>query len=184
MKEFFCIIALISLMTPCRAFCLDAPAVLSTNPVEKDFSTDLDSPELGSLVDVFSSSESFGFQKWGLAKSVRFRAFPLKLEITGQQLLFSSSTTEITWFAQLSQKGQLRTIFKKGGFYIKWYSPDNRLYFEEDVSGELRRSGVYMHSVLKLPQPLPAELLGVWRVKVFKKDKLLDDRKFKIINVS
>jgi len=72
-------------------------------------------------------------------------------------------------------------MLRKSGFNAEWYAPDGRLYYTEDLSSDLRKYLTFMDSVLKLPQPLPKDLFGVWRVIVRKKDQVVDDRRFKVV---
>lgn len=91
---------------------------------------------------------------------------------------FPPDIGKIFWFAKFKDRGPFTDLFP-GKFRIEWYAPNNRLYHKEifKVSDDPSFACV----ALELDQELGDRALGQWRVRVWKKDKLIDERGFRIV---
>lgn len=122
----------------------------------------------------------FGVKEMGLAKQVTNLWLGQKVE--GKQLLFPLSHGKIEWFAAYGQATggtfkALALMHRKYRAY--WYTPDGRLYSEQDFIQSRTRAD-FAKTTLEWDPELGQRLLGKWLVRVFQDGKLIDERTFEV----
>jgi len=151
-----------------------------STPVDEElgFKINPDVP-LGSVEGSGANPDAVGMTQYGLAKNVKQKWNFVDADAAGANVVFSDKTNEIYWFAQFGFKGSVLNNVSRT-FRIKWYSPNGRLYHEAVFKSGLINE-TFIKTVLKLNPPLEDGLIGRWRVRVWKKDMLIDDRYFEIV---
>lgn len=91
---------------------------------------------------------------------------------------FPPDSGKIFWFAKFKYRGWFTDLFS-GKLRIEWYAPNNRLYHEEIF--KISDDPSFACVALELDRELGDRALGQWRVRVWKKDKLIDERGFRIV---
>lgn len=142
-----------------------------------DFEFNSEMP-LGRVEGSGADPEAVGLDHFGLAASMKPAVTMIEAKTTHEGLVFSDQTSEILWFGQFGPRGMVQNNFSRT-FRAEWYSPDGKIYHRAKF-----KSGFFNEALartpLKLEQPVQDDLLGRWRVKVWKKDTLIDDRYFEI----
>jgi len=131
-------------------------------------------PSLGASEDHVRSPLDYGFTEWGLAKDASYNILKNKATVKGAQLIFSRKTGQIEWYGVLSQKGAWKNTIPIKGFDVVWIAPHGTVFFSENIKP---KTSMMISSKLKIGQVEP----GIWTVRVLKKDKVIDERRFKII---
>lgn len=126
--------------------------------------------------------EAVGLQDYGLTTKVKQKLTFNGVKSSGVLNIFPDKTPEIFWFAQFTIKGSIQNNVSRK-YRIAWYAPDGKIFHEQRFKSSLINE-TFVKTPLKLPQPLPEELIGRWRVTVWKKDLLIDDRYFEIVRTS
>lgn len=135
----------------------------------------------GSIKEDFLSYQEHRFSDLGLALSVKDRtfstSFDLEAKVKGGGLVFPSATEEINWYAY---RAQHRTGFslKQLKLRVFWYAPGGELVQEDKAKNKV----TLFTSKLKLQNISSEKRLGKWRVRVFDKEKIFDDRYFEVIS--
>lgn len=125
------------------------------------------------------SAEELGIAEFGLARSVKQKFTFDAVKTEGANYVFPASLKHIIWYAQFDLGGSFKNLSKRK-MKVKWYSPGGKIYEEKDFKIGFMNS-TYTKTKLELPRPFPEKLLGLWRVRVFKGDVLIDDRYFEVV---
>ena len=84
---------------------------------------------------------------------------------------------QVIWFARLSYWGKLKNSWSQGQYSFEWISPDGACLFKERTKSLIYPDLVY--STLKLTE-LSSIPSGKWRLKVRRKNELINDQYFEI----
>jgi hypothetical protein len=102
----------------------------------------------------------------------------IRLNKVNAESIFKSDVKKIFWFSHFNIKGGYHNVIARK-LKIQWITPEGVIYQEQ----EFKVVPLYEDAAktsLKFKQPPSGNLLGKWRVKVWKEDKLIDDRYFLI----
>lgn len=94
------------------------------------------------------------------------------VEGPGERGVFPLSSETITWYGRFSQAREL-TVY--------WYTPDLTLYKKESPKVSFAGGEALARSELNFDPSLGDWLVGRWRVLVWEKDRLIDDRSFRVV---
>lgn len=123
----------------------------------------------------------FGIQDMGLAKKVTNMWIAKK--VTGEQRIFPLSQGSVDWFVQYDQwslNSWKALALKHRTYRIYWYSPNGKLYSEQDFIQSRVRSD-FAKATLQWDPALGVYLAGNWLMRVFEDGKLIDERTFELI---
>lgn len=122
------------------------------------------------------------FLEVGVAKGIgRWSASGDPLDVIGGGYFFSDKTKELVWYARQSRLKTFSSGVAKS-LVIYWFKPDGTLYQRsKKISYDYRSA--FLHKI-KFDAELDPGLRGNWRVRVWEKDRLVDDRVFKIVKSS
>lgn len=143
-----------------------------------DFQLDHSKP-LGLIEESGANAKVVGITQYGLTTKVKQNLTFDEAKTSGTNVVYPDTTPEIIWFAQFGILGSMRNNFSRS-YQIEWYSPDGKLYLRNKFKSGFWNE-TFAKTSLKLPRPLPDSLIGRWRVRVWKKKALLDDRYFEIV---
>lgn len=132
--------------------------------------------QAGLVLDDNPQPESVGILEAGVAEKIKIGILTPKA--VGPSDVFSPKLKEITWYCFFDSTGQMKNSFFPK-YFIEWYKPNGDLLTRKNLKPRASRPAL-MDSKLELKQPLHPSWVGRWRVKVFKKKKLVDDRYFYI----
>jgi Zn-dependent protease with chaperone function len=123
----------------------------------------------------------FGVLEMGLARKVT--NLWIGKSVSGGQRIFSLSQGSVDWYVQYQQWSSgswkaLAMIERKYRAY--WYSPDGRLFSEQDFTQSKIRTE-FAKTTLKWDPGLGDFLKGRWQLRVFENGKLLDERTFELV---
>lgn len=126
-------------------------------------------------------NEEFGIKDIGIAKKVT--NLWIAKQVEGEQRIFPLKQGGIDWFVQYKQASL--NSFKALGlqhrkYRIYWYSPNKRLYSEQEFMQSQIRSE-FAKTTLQWDPELGPYLLGEWQLRVFEGGKLIDERTFEVI---
>lgn len=138
-----------------------------------------DEQPLGLISESGANAKAVGITEYGLTTQVKQKWTFDHVETAGILNVFPDTTREIFWFAQFGIAGSFKNNFVRS-FRIAWHAPDGSVHREQKFKSSLINE-TFVKTSLKLPQPLPDHLIGRWRVRVWKKDTLIDDRVFEIV---
>lgn len=156
---------------------VSAPATdASADPA--NFKIDPNVP-LGVVEGSGADPKAAGIEECGLSTKVKQAWTFDRVKTAGTNLVFPHTTNEIFWFAQFGIKGSMQNNISRS-YRIKWISPDGELYAGEDFKSSLWNE-TFVKKSLRLEVPMKDELIGRWRVRVWKNRTLIDDRYFEII---
>lgn len=125
--------------------------------------------------------EEFGVKDIGIAKKVTNLWIAKKVD--GEQRVFSVKQGGLDWFVQYRQASAntLKALgLMKRSYRIYWYSPNGRVYSEQ----EFRQSDIradFAKSSLSWDPELGDYLIGEWKVRVFEGGKFIDERTFEVL---
>jgi hypothetical protein len=146
-----------------------------------DFQFDPSAP-LGFVEDSGADPDKFGVAECGLALDVKRKASIIDIDASMRNLVFPATTRKIVWYARFGPKGMAQQQIPRK-FKIEWYGPDGKLYHQVEF-----KSSFWMEDLVKqdleFSAPLLPEMTGRWRVRVFCKGELLDDRYFEIVRAN
>jgi hypothetical protein len=145
---------------------------------ELDFQFDRSNP-LGLIAEGGANAKAVGITQYGLTTKVEQNLILDEAKTSGTNIVFPDTTPEVIWFAQFGIRGSMKNNFSRS-YQIEWYSPDGKLYLRNKFKSGFWNE-TFAKTSLKLPKPLPDLLIGRWRVRVWKKKTLLDDRYFEIV---
>jgi len=143
-----------------------------------DFKIDTLAP-LGRIDGSGSDPDAFGVAECGLALEVKRKASIIEIDAKMNNLVFPASSGKIVWFARFGMKGMLQQQIPRS-FKIEWYDPGSHLYAHSEFKSSFWAEDL-IQSDLVLPATVPPEMIGRWRVRVWCKGKLLDDRYFNLM---
>jgi Zn-dependent protease with chaperone function len=133
---------------------------------------------LGPMLASEADPQKVGMIEAGLAEDVD--NFVLGVRAKGEGSVFPANLREIVWYAKFDPTGGMKHYVSRK-YRIQWYQPDGTLFYEEEFKAGLWNETL-AKATLRLNPPLDTKLIGRWRVRVWKKDRLVDDRYFQIIN--
>lgn len=136
---------------------------------------------LGQVEGSGADPSKAGISQYGLTTSVKQKWSLDEAKTSGANVVYPSTISELFWFAQFSIAGSARNNFSRG-MHIQWIQPDGKIYRKEDFKVGFWNE-TFAKTSLKLSQPLPTDLIGRWRVRVWKGEQLVDDRFFEIVRV-
>ncbi len=140
---------------------------------------------LGQASSLSAEPTEYGFKEAGLARSAKTLLFAYKVKTEGAGLIFPDTVSEIVWYGLIDvQKYYYQVI--KPTYYIQWFKPDGTLVRDKTLrpfTPSCPTDGFYVDE-LSFKKISSDERVGRWRVRVFRKDRLVDDRYFKIIKAS
>jgi len=124
--------------------------------------------------------EDLGVLEFGLAQKVKQKLTYDGVITQGANLVFSSTILkEIVWYAQFSIRGSFRSVLGRH-CSAEWYAPDGKLYYVKSFKVSMLNT-TFIKTKIKFTTPFKSEHLGVWRVRIFKANKIIDDRYFEIV---
>lgn len=147
---------------------------------ETDFKIDLSQP-LGFIKESGADPASIGIAQWGVAQDVKTNWDPNKfgLKTKGEQLQFPRTIKQLYWYASFSMEGMLKHQVPKA-YNIEWVQPDGKIFQKNSFKSSFWNE-TYLKTKINLPQPIAENLIGRWRVRVWSKNHLIDDRYFEIV---
>lgn len=99
---------------------------------------------------------------------------------SGHQKVFELGDKAIAWKGRFHGTGKSKNQPSRE-IRVEWYTPDLTLYKKENCKLSLASSELGARSELHLDPALGDWLVGQWRVLVWEKDKLIDDRSFRVV---
>ncbi|MSR77651.1 MAG: hypothetical protein EXS63_05435 [Candidatus Omnitrophica bacterium] len=148
---------------------------------DEDFKINIDQP-LGVIEASHPDPSGGGVRQCGLAKEVRLNLTFDGVKGSGFGVMFSDKNRDIYWYAVLGLKAAaMNNTFGKP-FRIEWISPDGKIFHQQKFGTGW--TDLLAKTNLHLRSPFNRDWLGRWRVKVWKKDKLIDDRYFEWVQSS
>lgn len=132
----------------------------------------IESPEL--------NPHAMGIKECGLSTSVKQKWTFTDVKTKGNLLVFPDTTPEIFWFAQFGLRGSAQNNISRS-YHIQWIRPDGKVHHEEQFKSSLWNE-TFIKKSIEFKVPIQRFLLGRWRVRVWKKNQLIDDRYFEIIS--
>jgi len=122
----------------------------------------------------------FGIKQMGVAKKVT--NYAIAQQVKGSQQIFSLSQGHINWFAKYDPLSARSwgSIAKSRRYRAYWYSPNGRLYNQQDFS-QSKVSSDFAKTRLEWDFELGDYLIGKWLVRVFQDGILLDERPFHVV---
>lgn len=139
-------------------------------PVSADLGV-IESPEL--------NPEAAGIKECGVAAKVKQKLTFQDVKTSGNNLVFTDKTPKLFWFAQFGISGSLKNNLLPA-YRIQWFSPDGQIFHEEKFKASFWNE-TFIKKSIDLKTPVQSPCLGRWRVRVWKKDVLIDDRFFEIV---
>ncbi len=137
--------------------------------------------KLGTVERSEANPDAAGILKYGLATKVKQTITFDDVKTSGANVVFPATTKEIFWYALFGLRGSLKNNISRS-YSIEWYSPGEKLYHKQKFKSGFWNE-TFVKTPLKLQPPLQDSLIGVWHVRVWKKDTLIDDRYFEIVKV-
>ena len=125
----------------------------------------------------------FGVLDMGIAKQVT--NLWLGKKVTGEQRIFSVQQKKIDWFVQyypFSFNSWKALAMNHRHYRAYWYSPDGRLYQEQDFLQAKTRAD-FAKTQLEWDPDLGRKVIGKWMIRIFEDGKLLDERTFEVEKV-
>ena len=148
---------------------------------EIDFKFDPSNP-LGTVEESKVDPEAAGIIEYGLTTKLKTGFTTTMMKAKPTSVVFPDKVDEIIWYAFFGVRGGFKNNFSRR-YHVQWYAPDGTLYLEEDFKAGFINETVAKTS-LRLNLPLKDSFIGRWRVRVWKKNTLLDDRYFEIVRTS
>jgi len=149
--------------------------------VNQSGKSDFQNIPLGPVPGVEDNYRILKIKRVGVARSVETKDRGYQPNPIGMSDVFPVSVQRIGWFAEFTYGGQLKNAFSKN-FEVEWFSPDGKLYRSESFSVE--NHAWYTWTSVWLDPALGSLAIGKWRVRVWKKEQLVDDRVFEITSDS
>ena len=159
------IAGLIILNRPAVIFGIEGPEASENHDLGRIASPDLD-------------RNTAGIQECGLTTWVKQKWTYTDVKTKGNNLVFTANAREIIWFAQFNIQGMMKNDISRK-YRIQWISPDGKIYREEKFKSSLWNESFIKRSI-KFNSTIEKPYIGRWRVRVWKKDSLIDDRFFEI----
>ena len=163
-----------SLMLPSITFA--QPVDPSTDP--ENFKIDTAAP-LGVIQSSGADPDAAGIQECGLSTKVKQAWTFDHVKTAGTNLIFPRTTKEIFWYAQFTLKGGAKNNISRS-YRIEWINPQGQVHASENFKSSLWNE-MFIKKSLQLDVPAKEELIGRWRVRVWKRQTLIDDRYFEIV---
>lgn len=166
----------------CASTDLEDSRAYLNQPLTDDVNFQFDaSAPLGFVEGSGAIPGKLGVEDCGLALSIKRKMSVVDIETGGNALVFPASVEKIIWYARFGLKGAMQQQIPRT-FFIEWYGPDGKLYHSAKFKSSFWMEDL-IQSSLELPKPVSQERIGRWRVRVFCKKELLDDRYFEIVKV-
>lgn len=114
--------------------------------------------------------------KAGVSEDAKFGFFTSQVTEQGKSNFFTQDTEKITWWCQVAPFA----FMLPARFQARWYQPDGNLFWEEEFSYASDIATLLYKTSIPVKGAPAQNFLGMWRIEVFYKDKLIDRRKFYI----
>ncbi len=147
----------------------------------EEFKLDSNAP-LGEVEGSPLNPGAVGLAEYGLAQKVSMAGASIGAKAQHSAVVFPQSIDKIFWYGVFDMGGMAANQIPRT-FWIEWYSPDGELFLRNKFKANIFFEG-FMKTPLELRQPLDESLIGRWRLRVWHKDILVDDRYFEIIRTS
>ena len=118
--------------------------------------------------------EKFGITAMGLSKDVK-ASMGYVGEIQGNLSRFLLTDGEVMWYCRLKRR------FRRPKFAVVWVSPNGQI-FKQDYFQNVWEDHEFAKTTLKLDPQRPDIFLGRWRVTIYEKKELVDDRFFEVVS--
>ncbi len=123
--------------------------------------------------------EKFGIDEVGVARDVDNLLFGSSVQGAGAH--FSLADKRVTWYVKFKEGlfANLKAAMKRPKFRAVWYGPSGEVWKEDEftiASGNSRLA----RNTLKFDS-CGDKCVGTWRVQVWKKEELLDEREFEVV---
>lgn len=135
--------------------------------------------DLGVIESAELNPAIVGIKECGLSTSVKQKWTYAEVKTKGNSLVFPDSTREIIWFAQFGLRGSMKNNMSRS-YRIQWIAPDGSIFLDEKFKSSLWNE-TFVKKSIQFEIPIKEQSIGQWRVRVWKKDQLIDDRYFEIL---
>ncbi len=157
-------------------FCIVSLALF---PIAASASEAVMPKDLGVIESAELQPQTEGIKECGVTTKVKQKWTFQDVKTSGNNLVFTDKTSQIFWFAQFNLSGSMKNNISRS-YRIQWLSPDGQIFKDENFKASFWNE-TFIKKSIKLEAPVQAPHIGIWRVRVWKKDVLLDDRAFEIV---
>ncbi len=135
--------------------------------------------DLGVIASSELNQAAAGIKECGLTTHVKQNWDFGSVKTSGNNVIFSNNTPEIIWFAQFTIRGSMKNDVARK-YRIQWIPPNGGIFHDEEFKSSLWNE-TFIKKSIQFKTPIEKPYIGRWRVRVWKKDTLIDDRYFEII---